>query len=132
MPDWFHKQLNTRKNMANLSDLVLLRNDPVVAEEFLQAAQQGDINAQYGMGLIYAEGRGVDQDAAKAFYWLTCAIEQGDSGAEILRNVVAAGMTDEQFVRARSLLKTGRPVQGQTGRKRHHGRRHLQRQIRLH
>jgi len=118
--------------MANLADLVLLRNDPAVAEEFLQAAQQGDINAQYGMGLIYAEGRGVEQDAARAFYWLTCAIEQGDSGAGVLRNVVAAGMTDEQFVRARLLLNNGRPVQDQAGRKRRHRRRHLQSQTSLH
>jgi TPR repeat protein len=118
--------------MANLSDLVLLRNDPVVAAEFYQAAQQGDIDAQYGMGLIYAEGRGVDQDEAKAFYWLTCAIEQGDSGADVLRKVVAAGMTEEQIIRARLLLKAGRPVQGKTGRKRHHSRKHKQHQTGLH
>ena len=109
--------------MANLSDLVLLRNDPVVAAEFLQAAQQGDVDAQYGMGLIYAEGRGIEQDEARSFYWLTCAIEQGDSGAAVLRKVVAAGMTGEQFVRAGLLLKAGRPVQSQTGRKRHHRRK---------
>ena len=118
--------------MANLSDLVLLRNDPGVAAEFLQAAQQGDIDAQYGMGLIYAEGRGVDQDEAKAFYWLTCAIEQGDNGADVLRKVVAAGMTDEQFVQAGLLLKAGRQVQSQTGRKCHHRRKHKQYQAGLH
>lgn len=118
--------------MAKLADLVLLRNDPVVAAEFLQAAQQGDIDAQYGMGLIYAEGRGVEQDEAKAYYWLTCAIEQGDSGAEVLRKVVAAGMSDEQFNHARSLLSAGRPVQEQSGRKRRRSRKHKQQQARLH
>ena len=46
--------------MANLAALTLLRNDPEVAEEFLRAATQGDVDEQYGMGLIYAEGRGVD------------------------------------------------------------------------
>ena len=118
--------------MANLSDLVLLRNDPLVAADFLQAAHEGDIDAQYGMGLIYAEGRGVDQDDAKAFYWLTCAMEQGDSGAEVLRKVVAAGMTEEQYFRAVLLLSAGRPVQGQTGRKRHHRHKHKQQQTGLH
>lgn len=118
--------------MANLADLVLLRNDPEVAAEFLQAAQQGDIDAQYGMGLIYAEGRGVDQDEARAFYWLTCAAEQGDRGADVLRKTVAAGMTREQFVRAELLLSAGRPVRDQTGRKRQHRHTHNQQQTVLH
>ena len=91
--------------MANLADLVLLRNVPAVAEEFLQAATEGDVDAQYGMGLIYAEGRGVEQDEARAFYWLTRAIEQGDAGAVVLRQVVAVNMTDEQFAEAEALLK---------------------------
>lgn len=89
--------------MANLSDLVLLRNDPAVAAEFLQAALSGDVDAQYGMGLIYAEGRGVRQDEARSFYWLTRATEQGDRDAEVLRCIVAAGMTAGQFDEARRL-----------------------------
>ena len=118
--------------MANLAALTLLLNDPEVAEEFLRAATQGDVDAQYGMGLIYAEGRGVEQDEAKSFYWLTCAVEQGDSGAEVLRKVVAAGMTEEQFVRARLLLKAGRPIQSRTRRERHRRRKHTQHQDGLH
>lgn len=62
--------------MANLNDLVLLRNDPDVAEEFLRDAKCGEVDAQYGMGLIYAEGRGVPQDEAKSFFWLTMAVEK--------------------------------------------------------
>ena len=103
--------------MANLADLVLLRNDSAVAEEFLLAAIQGDVDAQYGMGLIYAEGRGVKQDAARAFYWLTRAIGQGDQGAAVLRQVVAANMTSEQFAEAESLLKAHHATPGSTGRR---------------
>ena len=103
--------------MANLSDLILLRNDPVVAAEFLLAATQGDVDAQYGMGLIYAEGGGIEQDEARAFYWLTRAIQQGDSGAVVLRKVVAAGMTAEQFDRAGLLLQEDSPVRGLAGNK---------------
>ena len=88
--------------MANLADLVLLRNDPAVAAEFLQAAINGDVDAQYGMGLIYAEGRGVEQDEARALYWLTRAIEQGDRDAVLLRQVVAVNMTAEQLAEAES------------------------------
>ena len=118
--------------MAKLSDLVLLRNDPVVAAEFLRAAKEGDVDAQYGMGLIYAEGRGVEQDEAKSFYWLTRAIQQGDSGAVVLRKVVAAGMSAEQFDRAELLLKEGRLVQGRGGKKLHRRRNSKQHQTSLH
>jgi TPR repeat protein len=97
-------------NMVNLAALTLLRNDPVVAEEFLQAATRGDVDAQYGMGLIYAEGRGVEQDNAKSFYWLTRAIEQGDTGADVLRKAVATGMTAEQYARVELLLQEDHQV----------------------
>ena len=112
--------------MANLAALTLLQNDPEVAEEFLQAATQGDVDAQYGMGLIYAEGRGVDQDKVKSFYWLTCAIEQGDSAAAVLRKVVAAGMSAEQSVRAGLLMQEARLVQSQARGKTHRRRKRKQ------
>ena len=118
--------------MANLAALTLLRNDPEVAEEFLQAAIQGDVDAQYGMGLIYAEGRGVEQDEAKSFYWLTRAIEQGDNGAAALRKVVAAGMSAEQLARARLLLQEDRVVQGQARGMVHRGRKRIQHPANLH
>ena len=88
--------------MVNLADLVLLRNDPDVAAEFLQAAINGDVDAQYGMGLICAEGRGVEQDEARALYWLTRAVEQGDKDAAVLRQIVAVNMTPEQLAEAES------------------------------
>lgn len=91
--------------MAKLSDLVLLRNDPTVAAEFLEAAMRGEVDAQYGMGLIYAEGRGVPQDEAKAYFWLTMAMEQGDKDAEALRRVVAESMTPAQFDAAEFMAK---------------------------
>ena len=91
--------------MVNISDLTLLRNDPGVAANFIREAHEGDIDAQYGLGLIYAEGRGVPQDDATAFFWLTRAAEQGDRDAETLRNHVAAGMTSDQFDRADLMMK---------------------------
>ena len=118
--------------MANLAALTLLRNDPEVAEEFLQAATQGDVDAQYGMGLIYAEGRGVEQDEAKSFYWLTRAIEQGDNGAAVLRKVVAAGMSAEQLARARLLLQEDRVVQSQARGMVHRRRKRIQHPANLH
>ena len=90
--------------MADLSGLNLLRNDPDKAAELIAQAERGDMDAQYAAGLIYAEGRGVAIDLVQAYYWLTSAIAQGDSDAELLRRHVAAEMDDAQFAAARHLV----------------------------
>jgi TPR repeat protein len=98
--------------MADLSSLILLRNDPEAAADLLAQAELGDVNAQYGMGLIYAEGRGVPQDEALAFLWLTLAGDQGDQDALSLRDVIGAGMSDADHTRALALYKARRPFGG--------------------
>ena len=90
--------------MINLSIQTLLRNDPEFAGEILSAAERGDVDAQYAMGLIYAEGRGAVQDEIKSYYWLSRAIDQGDKDAQTLLYAIAATMTQEQFEQARQLV----------------------------
>ncbi|MCB1802267.1 MAG: sel1 repeat family protein [Gammaproteobacteria bacterium] len=94
--------------MADLSGLNLLRNDPVKAAEMIAEAERGDMDAQYAAGLIYAEGRGVPLDLVQAYYWLTRAVDQGDSDAELLRRVVAAQMSDDQFEAGKHLVMMAR------------------------
>ena len=43
------------------------------------AAEQGDANAQYNLGLMYDNGQGVPQDYAEAVKWYRLAAEQGDA-----------------------------------------------------
>jgi uncharacterized protein len=100
--------------MVDMSVLSLLRNDPDVAAEMLAAAQNGDVDAQYGMGLIYAEGRGVAPDLVNSYYWLSRAIAQGDRGARTLLPVVAISMSQEQVEQARQLLDAGHAEMGAT------------------
>ena len=97
--------------MADLSGLNLLRNDPVMAARLIADAEQGDVDAQYAAGLIYAEGRGVEIDLVQAYFWLTRAIDQGDSDAELLRRVVAVRMDDPQFADARRLVELARQAE---------------------
>ena len=66
-------------------------------------------------GLIYAEGRGVEPDLVQAYFWLTCAVEQGDRDAEVLRRIVAAQMSDGEFAEARRLLTLAKRVLSSTG-----------------
>ena len=47
------------------------------SEEIKQAANQGDAQAQYDLGRMYEEGRGVKQDSAKAMQCYLKAAERG-------------------------------------------------------
>lgn len=88
-----------------LRDIVLLRNDPELVNEISEFAMQGDVDAQYALGLVYAEGRGTEEDLVKAFAWLSLCIMQGDSDAEALRYVVGERMNDEQYTASLGLVE---------------------------
>ncbi|MDC9701727.1 MAG: tetratricopeptide repeat protein [Alphaproteobacteria bacterium] len=46
------------------------------------AAEQGNANAQYNLGLMYHEGKAVPQNDKSAVMWFTRAAEQGNSNAQ--------------------------------------------------
>jgi TPR repeat protein len=50
-------------------------------KEWSDAAQQGDVDAQYNLGCLYVRGEGVSQDKALADDWLQRAADQGDVDA---------------------------------------------------
>jgi len=89
-----------RTLLAALTALMLLAT-PVVAGDFEDAnaayiagyhqkafrlfkslAEQGDARAQNNLGWMYANGKGVPEDNAKAVYWYRKAAEQGDARAQ--------------------------------------------------
>ncbi|NRB16723.1 MAG: sel1 repeat family protein [Rhodobacteraceae bacterium] len=45
-------------------------------------AEQGDVNAQYNVGVHYLNGIGVEQDYELAKVWLRKSTDQGDRGAQ--------------------------------------------------
>jgi len=49
---------------------------------YSKAANYGLARAQYNLGVMYAEGRGVPQDDKKALDWYSKAANQGDAGAQ--------------------------------------------------
>ena len=55
---------------------------PESIEELRARAEQGDADAQSSLGLAYATGRGVSQDAAEAVRWFRLAAEQGHANAQ--------------------------------------------------
>lgn len=51
-------------------------------EYYINAAKQGDANAQFKVGVYYDKGKGVTQDLTKAVEWYTKAAEQGYAKAQ--------------------------------------------------
>ena len=49
---------------------------------YRKAAEQGLANAQYNLGIMYANGRGVAKDECTAVKWYRKAAEQGDADAQ--------------------------------------------------
>lgn len=49
----------------------------VALSEFKKAAEAGDMNAQYNLGVMYEHGHGVDQSDLKAEEWYQMAADNG-------------------------------------------------------
>ncbi len=83
-----------------LTELTLLRNDPELIDKVRPQAEIGNPHAQYAMGLIYAEGRGVKVNKRLAYIWLSRAIAQGDLDASLLRDMLLNDMSAQEVEQA--------------------------------
>ncbi len=74
-----------------------MRYESPFLNELHAVAQQGDIQAQIDLGMMYADGRGVPKDYDQAHKWFSLAAAQasGTMKEELteLRNLVAYMMT---------------------------------------
>jgi hypothetical protein len=64
---------------ATLEESSDVSEDETDALKHQRAADQGDAAAQYNLGNLYLEGRGMPQDDAKALKWFRRAADQGDA-----------------------------------------------------
>ncbi len=76
------------------------------------AAEQGNAEAQYNLGLLYLEGLGVKQDNAEAYAWIRTAAAQGKSGTLEIRQALLREMTSSQEDRAIELAREYRKKYG--------------------
>ena len=51
-------------------------------KEWKPLAEEGDVDAQYYLGVLYDNGDGVPQDYKEAVRWYTLAAKQGDVDAQ--------------------------------------------------
>ncbi|MGH1356944.1 MAG: tetratricopeptide repeat protein [Thalassovita sp.] len=82
----------------------LVENDqPEQAIEFLQAAADaGDVQAQYRLGMALVTGEGLEQDYVQGHSWLNIAASGGHAGASDKRDVLNDLMTAEQIAEAQA------------------------------
>jgi TPR repeat protein len=59
------------------------RDYATALREWTQLAKQGDADAQYSLGVMYNNGRGVLQDYEAAVKWYTLAAGQGKTNAQM-------------------------------------------------
>ena len=55
------------------------KDDAEAARWYRMAAEQGNPDAQFNLGLSYAKGQGVAKDNAEAVHWYRLAAEQGNA-----------------------------------------------------
>ena len=81
------------------------------------AALQGQLHAQYKLGILYVNGNGVSQDFVVAYLWLSLSTRHiAGSGSEAVRqrDMLAARMSSSQIAEAKKLVRDWRPMKFET------------------
>ena len=82
-----------RSSIAKDQDIAQLR----------QASEDGDADAQFGLGVMYANGEGVLENYVKAYAWWNLAGAQGHKDAIKAKASLRKDMTTEQVAEAQKL-----------------------------
>ena len=69
------------------------------------AAEQGNASAEFNLGLMYDNGKGVLQDYVRVQMWFNIAASSGDKVASKNRDIVAKRMTPPQLSEAQKLAR---------------------------
>ena len=67
------------------------------------AAEQGLVDAQTNLGIMYFSANGVPEDNVLALMWMNLAAAQGNESAGPIREVIMGRMTREQIDEAQRL-----------------------------
>lgn len=75
------------------------------AEQIRLDAEKGNAGAQYKLGFLYEEGRGIKQDFVQAHTWYDIAALRGEETAATSRDRIAHKMTPAQIAEAKRLAR---------------------------
>ena len=73
-----------------------------IAKRFRLAAEKGDANAQFNLGLLYYNGKGVTQNYSEAYIWLSLASAGNAPNARKARDQVAKKLDAETMKNAQA------------------------------
>jgi peptidoglycan hydrolase-like protein with peptidoglycan-binding domain len=77
-------------------------------QEFSESADAGNSLAQFMMGRLYAEGRGVNTDKVKAYMWFDLSASNGNTRAIAQRDAIAARLSSSEIDRAQDMAAAWR------------------------
>ena len=66
---------------------------------------QGNAGAQYNIGWMYAQGKGVTQDYSSAYMWYNLASSAGLAAGAKNRDIIAKRMTPQQIEKAKDMAR---------------------------
>jgi TPR repeat protein len=85
------------------------QDDAQAVSWFRQAAEQGNVNAQSNLGLMYFVGRGVPKNLVRALKWRNLAVSHASAerqgGLAGTRDSTARLMTPAQLASAETLVR---------------------------
>ena len=77
---------------------------------YLKAAEQGQVDAQFNLGLCYRDGDGTEIDWSQAHAWFESAADQGDKKAKENTAALAALMTSAEIEQANQIRERLRNI----------------------
>jgi TPR repeat protein len=78
-------------------------NDVEAVKLYRLAAEQGQVNAQNELGIMYSSGVGVPMIAVKAYVWFSVSAAQGSERGKIWRDMVSEKLTRDQKERGQEI-----------------------------
>ncbi len=79
--------------------------------EWRPLAEQGNRNAQFNLGVLYAKGLGEPQDLVQAHMWFNLSAAHGEMAGALQRDTLAKQMTPAQIDEAHKLAREWKPKQ---------------------
>jgi TPR repeat protein len=105
-----HAKAQLVMGLAYLEGGFGLPRDPSRAVQYLtRSATQGDVDAQYNLGLLLAKGQGTRVDLVEAFKWLELARRQGYATAIDALSAVKPALSSSQLFEALKRADTWKP-----------------------
>jgi hypothetical protein len=81
------------------------QDDAKAVHFFRKAAEQGDEEGLYQLGVMYAKGRGVKQSDIEAYAWWVAAAFNGSTNAANAFTTLATYMSQRDIAKAKKLAK---------------------------